>query len=81
VRNLIVLRKESLNSDGQQFNQTVTSHLISLNIKKTMSYDAGNPGTGLGQTKKCGRVKPIIGIPPTPLLMQVIRSQVAIHDR
>ena len=25
-----------------------------------MTYDIGNPEPGLGQTQKCGRVKPII---------------------
>jgi len=28
-----------------------------------MTYDVGNPCTGLGQTQKCGRVKPVNGIP------------------
>jgi hypothetical protein len=32
--------------------QTITSHLNSLNIKNTMTYDIGNPG--LGQTQQCG---------------------------
>ena len=36
---------------------TITSHLKSLNIKKTMTYDVRNPGSGLGQAQKCGRVK------------------------
>ena len=30
-----------------------------------MTYDIGNPGPGLGQAHKCGRVKPVNGI-PTP---------------
>jgi hypothetical protein len=47
---------------------TTTSHLKSLNIKKTTTYDAGNPGPGLGQAQKCGGVKPDNGI-PTPLLI------------
>jgi len=34
-----------------------------------MTYDIGNPGPGLGQTQKCGRVKPINGIPTLPLLI------------
>ena len=42
---------------------TIPSHLKSLNIKKTMTYDAENPGSGLGQAHKCGRVKPVNGIP------------------
>jgi len=27
-----------------------------------MTYDVGNPGPGLGQAHKCGRVKPVNGI-------------------
>jgi hypothetical protein len=30
---------------------TITSHLKSLNIKKTSTYAVGNSGPGLGQTK------------------------------
>jgi hypothetical protein len=41
--------------DGQQFLHK------SLNIKKKPTYDTGNPGHGLGQAPKCGRVKPIYG--------------------
>jgi len=33
--------------------QTITSHLDSLNTKKTMTYDIGNLGSGLGQAQKC----------------------------
>jgi hypothetical protein len=28
-----------------------------------MTYDVGNPDPGLGQAQKCGRVKPVNGIP------------------
>jgi len=28
-----------------------------------MTYDVGNPGTGLGQAQQGGRVKPVNGIP------------------
>ena len=31
--------------------------------KKSMTYDTGNPGPGLGQAQKCGRIKPVTGIP------------------
>ena len=41
--------------------QTIAYHLKPLNTKKT--YDIGNPGPGLEQAQKCGRVKPIIGVP------------------
>jgi hypothetical protein len=33
--------------------------------KKTMIYDVGNPLIQ-GQTQKCGRVKPVNGVPTTP---------------
>jgi len=47
--------------------QTITSHLKSLNRIKTQAYDIGNPGHGLGQAKKCGRVTIVNGIPAPPL--------------
>jgi hypothetical protein len=34
-----------------------------------MTCDVGNPGPGLGETQKCGRVKPVNGNPTPPLLM------------
>ena len=37
--------------------ETITSHMEPLNIKNTTTYDVGNPGPGLGQAYKCGRVK------------------------
>jgi hypothetical protein len=39
--------------------RTITSHLNSLNIKKTTAYDVGIPGSGLGQAQKYGRIKPV----------------------
>jgi hypothetical protein len=41
--------------------QTITSDFKSLKIKKTMTYDGGNPGPGLGQAHKYGRVKLVHG--------------------
>jgi hypothetical protein len=32
-----------------------------------MTYDIGNPGSGLGQAQKCGGVKRFIGSQPSPL--------------
>jgi len=32
--------------------QTIPSHLDSLNTKKTMTYDVGNPCPGSGQAQK-----------------------------
>jgi len=70
-QDMLVLWKKSLNSDGQQFHQyiykkirTITSHLNRCNTKKTMTqfnYYIGNPGSGLGQTQKCGGVNPVNG--------------------
>ena len=37
---------------------TSTHHLNSLNLKKTTTYDIGNPGPRLGHAQKCGWVKP-----------------------
>jgi hypothetical protein len=42
---------------------TSCPHPQSLNIKKTMAYDVVNPGAGVGQAQKCGRVTPVNGIP------------------
>jgi len=42
-------------------NRTITSRRSSLNIKKTMAYDVGNPGPGLGQAQKYGGVKLLHG--------------------
>ena len=55
--------------------QTINSHLNLLNTKKTMTYDVGNPGPGLGQAQKCGRVKQNNGIPT----IMIIGSPTAIQ--
>ena len=41
----------------------ITSHLKSLNIKKTMIYGIGKPDLGLGQAQKWCWIKPVNGIP------------------
>ena len=41
----------------------ITSHLNSLNTKKTMTDDVVNPGPGLGQAQKGGGVKLVNGHP------------------
>jgi hypothetical protein len=46
--------------------QTVTSHLSSLNTKKTTTYDDVNPGSDLGQAQTCGGVKQVNGILTLP---------------
>jgi hypothetical protein len=42
-----------------------------------MAYGIGNPGPGFGQETKCGRVKPVNGIPT--FLSLEIGSQKAIQ--
>jgi hypothetical protein len=39
-----------------------TNNHLSMNTKKTMTYDVGNPGLGLGHAQIFGMVKPVIGI-------------------
>jgi len=59
----INLWKENLNSYGQQFHQYQQNEQSPLTSnrwkfkKKIMTYGIGNPGPGLGQTQKCGRIK------------------------
>ena len=38
---------------------TITSHLNSLNTKKTTTYNIENSSPGLGQAQHCGRVKSV----------------------
>ena len=42
-----------------KINNHLSSYLNSLNTKKTMTYDVGNPCPGMGQAQKCGRIKPV----------------------
>ena len=58
--NIDILWIESLNSDGQQFHQYQQNEQSPLTLrqwtqKKTMTYDIGNPGSGLRQeqTTQC----------------------------
>ena len=44
----------------------IISHLNTLTTKKIMAYDIENPGLGLGQAPKYGRVKPVNGISTLP---------------
>ena len=63
--------KESLNSDGQHFHQYQQKEQLPLTTthwtykKKYHIIWLGNPDLGLGQTQKCGRVKPV-NYYPTP---------------
>ena len=38
-------------------------------MKKTTTYDLGNPCPGLGQAQKCGGLNRLIGIPTLTLLI------------
>ena len=59
-----ILWKESLNSDGHQFNQyqpdeqssLILTELTVQNTNLTTTYDVDNLGSGLGQAQKCGVV-------------------------
>ena len=59
--NDILIIKESLNSDDQQFHQ---HHLIE-HKQETTTYDVGNSRSSLGQAYKCDGVKPGNGMPPS----------------
>jgi hypothetical protein len=41
-----------------------------------MTYDIGNPGLGLGQAQKCGRVKLVNGIPTLPSCLLDLRVKI-----
>jgi len=46
----------------------ITSHMNSLNTKKTTTYDVRNLGPGLVQAQKCGVAKPVNGMPILELI-------------
>ena len=54
------------NSTNISTKRTITSHINSLNTKKTTTYDVGNPGSGLEQIQKYGWVKPVKQDPNIP---------------
>jgi hypothetical protein len=43
-------------------------YTVMINIPPISKYDVGNPGPGLGQALKCGRVEPVSGIPTLSFL-------------
>ena len=53
------------NSTNMKKKRTTTSHLHSLNTKKTTTYDTGNPGPGLEHAQKgmIDKVKKSLKIP------------------
>ena len=52
-------------------NRTKTSHLKSLNTKRNMTYDVGNPDPDLEQAHNYGGVKPVNVIPTHPSIFKV----------
>ena len=66
--------KKIINSDGQQFHQyqqnkqseLITSHLKSLNMKKTLTYGISNQHPFLGQAQQCDKVKQVNKIKALP---------------
>ena len=49
------LWKESLNSDGHQYQQNEQSSLILTGLTEhKKDHDVGNPGPGIRQAQKCG---------------------------
>jgi hypothetical protein len=62
VKHLYDEKKVLINSDGQSFQQkqtTIRSYLISIDINKPTTYDAGNPGPGFVQVQQCDVTKPV----------------------
>ena len=47
----------------------IKTNIYLLSTSLNMTYDVGNPGPGLGQTQKCGEVKPVNGISILSLLI------------
>ena len=39
--------------------------------KKTTTYDIGNPGPGLAQVQKCGRVQPVCIVYPVLMVEKI----------
>jgi hypothetical protein len=80
---LVILWKQSLNSEGQQFyqyQQNEQSPLILTELvehKKTTAYYVGNPGPGLWQAQQYCGFKPVNGIPTLPSWLVI--SSTAMH--
>jgi hypothetical protein len=66
--------KINLNREGDQFNRYQQNEHSSFTIaelpehnnKQTTAYHVENPGPELGETQKCGGVKPVNGTPILP---------------
>jgi hypothetical protein len=51
-------------------------------MKKTMTYDIGNPGPGLGQAQRCGGLSRLLGYQPSPvdnLYLQLITYAISAY--
>ena len=46
--------------------QTTTSNIKTLDMKRIMTYDIGNPDPCFEKVQKCGRIKSVNGIPTLP---------------
>jgi hypothetical protein len=54
-KTVMVSNPTNINKTNNHLSPSLTEHI------KTMPYDIGNPCPGLGQTQKCGGVKPVNG--------------------
>ena len=57
-----------VNNSANKANNQLSSQIIDCK-KKDHGVWPKNPGSGLGQAQKCGRVKLVNGIPPPPPLL------------
>jgi hypothetical protein len=58
---ILVLTVMVDNSTNINKKRATTSRFNSLNIKKTMTNDVGNPGPGLGQARASGGLNRLMG--------------------
>jgi hypothetical protein len=74
--------KDSLNSDGQQFNQRQTTFHIKSTIehKRITTYSDGNQGHVLGETLKCSGVKHLLEVVfPYSLISLLSQTAFTLH--
>jgi hypothetical protein len=80
IGNIIMLWKESLNSDGQQFHQYKKKLSPQLTeYKKDHKIWLENSGSRLGQAQKCGRLNQLMDHNPPLLSVLMIGSSTTIH--
>ena len=51
---IVIMKRNVMINNSININKTTVKP---FNTKKAMTYDVENPGPGLGQAQKCGRVK------------------------